>query len=61
MDRARRATEILKRPGRAGIYDARRLPDGGIACSHRGGLAVFDSERRIVLEHAAKAGPTEPR
>jgi hypothetical protein len=48
---------VLKHPGHSGIYDAARLPDGGIAYAHRGGLAVFDAAKKLVMEHKAVAGP----
>jgi mono/diheme cytochrome c family protein len=57
VDRAGKVTEVLKHPGHGGIYDAWRLPDGGIAYAHRGGLAVFDASKKIVMEHKAVAGP----
>ena len=49
-------TDMLKLPGYGGIYDAWRLPDGGVACAHRNGLAVVDAAKKLVLEHAARRG-----
>ena len=56
INRAGKVTDLLKHPGHGGIYDARRLPDGGIAYAHKGGLAVFDAKKKLVLEHQARAG-----
>jgi hypothetical protein len=56
VDRAGKVTAVLKHPGHGGIYDAWRLPDGGIAYAHRGGLAVFDAGAELVMEHKAGAG-----
>jgi hypothetical protein len=56
INRAGKVTDLLKHPGHGGIYDARRLPDGGIAYAHKGGLAVFDAKKKLVLEHHARAG-----
>ncbi len=56
INRAGRVKDVLKHPGHSGIYDAWRLPDGGIAYAHRGGLAVFDAAKKLVLEHAARGG-----
>ena len=56
IDRSGKVTDLLKHPGHGGIYDAARLPDGGIAYAHRGGLAVFDAEKKLVMEHKARAG-----
>jgi hypothetical protein len=56
VNRAGMVTDMLKLPGYGGIYDAWRLPDGGIAFAHRGGLAVFDATKKLVLEHAARRG-----
>ncbi len=56
VNRAGKVTDLLKHPGHGGIYDAWRLPDGGIAYAHRGGLAVFDASKKLVLEHKARAG-----
>jgi hypothetical protein len=56
INRAGKVTDLLEHPGHGGIYDAWRLPDGGIAYAHRGGLAVFDAAKKLVLEHAARAG-----
>ncbi len=54
VNRAGQVTDVLKLPGQDGLYDAWRLPDGGIAYAHRGGLMVFDANKKLVLEHAAK-------
>jgi hypothetical protein len=56
INREGRVTDRLKHPGHGGIYDARRLPDGGIAYAHKGGLAVFDAAKKLVLDHKAVAG-----
>jgi len=56
VDRAGKVTFVLKHPGHGGIYDAWRLPDGGIAYAHKGGLAVFDATKKLVMEHKARAG-----
>jgi hypothetical protein len=56
VDRSGKVITLLKHPGHHGIYDAARLPDGGIAYAHRGGLAVFDAEKKLVMEHRARAG-----
>jgi len=55
VNRDGHVTEILKQPGQDGLYDAWRLPDGGIAYAHRGGLMVFDKNQKLVLEHAARS------
>lgn len=55
INRTGKVTDLLKHPGHGGIYDAWRLPDGGIAYSHRGGLAVFDAAKKLVLDHKARA------
>jgi hypothetical protein len=56
INRAGKVTDLLKHPGHGGIYDAWRLPDGGIAYSHRGGLAVFDAAKKLIMEHKAVTG-----
>ncbi|MBK8037423.1 MAG: DUF1592 domain-containing protein [Verrucomicrobiaceae bacterium] len=56
IDRSGKVVSILKHPGHGGIYDAARLPDGGIAYAHRGGLAVFDAAKKLVMEHKARPG-----
>jgi len=56
VDRAGRVTAVLKHPGHSAIWDAWRLPDGGIAYVHKLGLAVFDANRKLVLEHASIPG-----
>ena len=54
INRAGKVTDLLKHPGHGGIYDAWRLPDGGIAYAHKGGLAVFDAAKKLVMEHKAR-------
>lgn len=56
VNREGKVTDLLKHPGHSGIYDAWRLPDGGVAYVHRGGLAVFDSAKKLSMEHAATRG-----
>lgn len=56
INRAGQVTELLARQGHSGIYEAWRLPDGGIAYAHKGGLAVFDREKKLVLAHPARSG-----
>ena len=56
INRAGQVTDVLKHSGHGGIYDAWRLPEGGIAYAHKGGLAVFDATKRLVLDHRARAG-----
>ena len=56
INRAGRVTEVLRHPGHDGIYDAWRLPDGGAAYAHRGGLAVYDAAKKLVLEHSSRPG-----
>lgn len=56
IDRTGKVTALLKHPGHGGIYDVWRLPDGGIAYAHLGGLAVFDAAAKLVMEHKAGAG-----
>ncbi len=53
IDRAGKVTELWKPNGHRGIWDAWRLPDGGISYVHSGGLVVLDRRRNVVLEHAA--------
>lgn len=53
INRAGRVTGILKHPGHRNIWEAWRLPDGGIFYVHRDGMAVFDNNNRLVMEHAA--------
>lgn len=57
IDRSGKVVTVLKHPGHGGIYDAARLPDGSIAYAHRGGLAVFDAAKKLIMEHKAVAGP----
>jgi len=57
INRAGKVLAVWKHPGHGGIYDSARLPDGGIAYAHRGGLAVFDAAKKLVMEHKAVAGP----
>lgn len=56
INRAGKVLEVWKQPGHGGIYDAWRLSDGGIAYAHRGGLAVFDVAKKLVVDHKAIAG-----
>jgi hypothetical protein len=56
IDRSGRVTDSLARLGHGGIYDAWRLPDGGVAYVHSRGLAVFDAQKKLVLSHPARAG-----
>ncbi|MEY5025760.1 MAG: hypothetical protein RLZZ244_1288 [Verrucomicrobiota bacterium] len=56
VNRAGRATDGIGKQGHTGIYEAWRLPDGGVAYAHKGGLAVFDAQKRLVVSHAARAG-----
>ncbi len=56
VNRAGRVTDLLSKQGHGGIYEAWRLPDGGIAYAHSKGLAVFDAQKKLVLAHAARAG-----
>ena len=56
VNQSGKVTNLIKHPGHGGIYDAWRLPDGGIAYAHRGGLAVFDASKKLVLDHKARAG-----
>lgn len=56
VNRAGLLTDSLAKQGHGGIYDAWRLPDGGIAYAHSKGLAVFDSQKKLVLAHPARAG-----
>jgi hypothetical protein len=51
VNRAGRVTHVLKYPGHRGIWDAWRLPDGGIFYTHRDGVALFDKNNRLVMEH----------
>lgn len=54
INRAGQVTDVWKLPGQDGLYDAWRLPDGGIAYAYCGGLMVFDANKKLVLEHAAR-------
>lgn len=56
VNREGQVTGVLKHPGHVGIFDAWRLPDGGIAYAHKGGLAVFDAAKKLVLDHRARSG-----
>ena len=56
VNREGRVTDLLRHPGHSGIYDAWRLPDGGVAYVHRGGLSVFDATKKLVMESAATRG-----
>ena len=53
INRAGRVTSVLKHPGHRNIWEAWRLPDGGIFYVHRDGMALFDKHNRLVMEHAA--------
>lgn len=53
INRAGRVTGVLKHPGHRNIWDAWRLPDGGIFYVHRNGMALFDNKNKLVMEHAA--------
>ena len=53
INRAGHVTSVLKHPGHRNIWEAWRLPDGGIFYVHRDGMALFDKENRLVMEHAA--------
>lgn len=53
INRAGRVTGILKHPGHRSIWEAWRLPDGGVYYVHRDGMALFDKDNRLVMEHAA--------
>lgn len=57
IDRSGKVTDCIAKLGHSGIYDAWRLPDGGIAYAHKGGLAVFDHQKTLVLTHLARTGP----
>lgn len=56
VNRAGKVTDLLKHPSHGGIYDAWRLPDGGVAYAHKGGLAVFDATKNLIMKHKAVAG-----
>jgi len=56
VDKAGRVTDSISKQGHTGIYEAWRLSDGGVAYAHKGGLAVFDSQKRLVLSHPARVG-----
>jgi hypothetical protein len=56
IDRSGKVTTVRQHPGHGGIYDAWRLPDGGLAYVHRGGLAIFDASGKMVTEHPAPPG-----
>ena len=53
INRAGQVTSVLKHPGHRNIWEAWRLPDGGIFYVHRDGMALFDKNNRLVMEHAA--------
>ncbi len=48
--------DIIKFPDQDGIYDAWRLPDGGVVYVHRLGLVLLDAENNILMEHKAVKG-----
>lgn len=54
INRSGAVTDLISKQGHSGIYDAWRLPDGGIAYAHKGGLAVFNRHKTLVLAHAAR-------
>lgn len=56
INRAGEVTDLLDSSGHSGIYDAKRLPDGGIVYAHRNGLALFDAEHQLVMEYSALPG-----
>jgi hypothetical protein len=56
INRSRKVTDSISGLGHSGIYEAWRLPDGGVAYAHRQGLAVFDAKKTLVLSHAARPG-----
>ncbi len=56
VNREGQVTDRITRQGHSGIYEAWRLPDGGIAYAHKNGLAVFDAQKRLVVSHAARGG-----
>jgi len=56
VDRQGNVTDSIAKQGHSGIYEAWRLPDGGLVYAHRGGLAVFDAQKKLVLSHPARAG-----
>lgn len=56
INRLGKVTDSLAKQGHSGIYEAWRLPDGGIAYAHKGGLAVFDRQKNLVLSHPARNG-----
>ena len=56
INREGKVTDSISKQGHSGIYEAWRLSDGGIAYAHKGGLAVFDRAKILVLSHAARAG-----
>jgi hypothetical protein len=53
INRGGHVTSVLKHPGHRNIWEAWRLPDGGIFYVHRDGMALFDKDSRLVMEHAA--------
>jgi hypothetical protein len=56
VNREGQVTDSIAKQGHSGIYEAWRLPDGGIAYAHRNGLAVFDAQKRLVVSHPASRG-----
>jgi hypothetical protein len=52
IDRDGRVTQVVKHPGHSGIWDAWRLPDGGIFYTDGLGMAVFDRAGSLVREHS---------
>ncbi len=56
INRAGKVLDIIKFPGQDGVYDAWRLPDGGIVYIHRLGLTLLDANKKVVMEHKAVVG-----
>lgn len=56
INRSGKVTDAISGRGHTGIYEAWRLPDGGIAYAHRQGLSVFDAQKNQVLSHPARPG-----
>ena len=56
INRAGKVLDIIKFPGQDGVYDAWRLPDGGIVYVYRLGLILLDAKKNVIMEHKAVAG-----
>lgn len=56
IDRTGNVTALWKRPLVRGIWDAWRLPDGGVAYVHSRGLTVLNRHGKVAFEHAAQGG-----